>query len=343
MAMKLPEEDLKLLALFVHRNKITKEDAKSAIDIALKMGLSLEEVLLKNKLISPREWDEWKRGGGKLPELKGYKIIKKLGEGGSSIVYLAEDEKNKKIIALKVLRKDLKVDEKSFIKEGKLLIKIKHPNIVRAYKLAQQKDLLYLVMEFIEGETALDRLLKGKKFNEEEAINTILSISKALEHLEKNGIVHRDVKPGNIMVPRRGEAKLIDLGLAVEKGYVQNGESIAGTPYYISPEQAKGDFVDQRSDIYSLGVSLFHMVTGELPFEGSDKREVMRAHMEKSLSSKALKERTFTPLIAYFIKKMTAKEKEIRYQRLSDLIEDLEKKIKGYREFKREGRVERPK
>ncbi len=269
MASKIPEQDIRLLALFVHRGRLSKEDAKEAMTRAMETGASVENVLLSMDLIREGEWEEWKRAGGETPGLKGYEIVKRLGEGGSSIVYLAREVAKSRLVALKVARNDPSLDKESFVREGKLLCALSHPSIVKAFKLARQKETIYLVMEYLEGETALERLLRGERFGEEEALNTALSIAKGLHYLEENGIVHRDVKPGNIMLLQRGEAKLIDLGLAVEKG-ASGRENVAGTAHYMAPEQAEGGEVDQRADIYSLGVTIFHIVTGELPFEGSD-------------------------------------------------------------------------
>ncbi len=346
MSARLPEKDIKTLALLVHRGRLAKEQAGAALAEAPEKGLTLETYLVRKGWLKPGEWEAWKRAGGEPPRLRGYEILSRAGEGGSAVVYKARDLSSGKVVALKAAREEVLRDEgarERFLREGKLLCELKHPGIVRAWKLARQGDVIYLVMEYIEGETAQDRILRGERFSEEEALEVVLQAARALEYLASRGIVHRDVKPGNLMLSRDGAVKLLDLGLAAggrEEGET-GGEETSGTAYYMAPEQARGDAVDQRADIYSLGVSLFHMVTGELPFEGADQREVMRAHIEKRLSSAALKERSFSPLLAYFIQKMTAKDVEIRYQEPGELIRDLEEKLEGFREIREQGRVAR--
>ncbi len=344
MSARLPEKDIKTLALLVHKGRLRKEEAGAAIREAPEKGISLEDYLLGKGWLRPGEWEAWRRAGGEPPRLRGYEILSRAGEGGSAVVYKARDLASGKVVALKVAREEvLRQDEarERFLREGRLLCQLKHPGIVRAWKLARQGDALYLVMEYIEGETAQDRIFRGERFSEEEALGVVLQAARALEYLASRGIVHRDVKPGNLMLGRDGSVKLLDLGLASGGARDRGGDETSGTAYYMAPEQALGGEVDQRADIYSLGVSLFHMVTGELPFEGADQREVMRAHMEKRLSSAALKERSFSPLLAYFIQKMTAKEVDIRYQDPGELIRDLEEKLRGFKEIREQGRVER--
>ncbi len=344
MSARLPEEDIRTLALLVHKGRLDKGAAGAALRAAPEAGLSLEAYLVEKGLLAPGEWDAWARAGGKPPRLRGYEILRRVGEGGSAVVYQAREEASGKVAALKVAREEVAGDEAArerFLMEGRLLCELKHPGIVRAWKLARQGDTLYLVMEYIEGETAQDRILRGERFREEEALEIALQAARALDFLASRGIVHRDVKPGNLMLGKDGSVKLLDLGLASGGGGAGEEET-SGTAYYMAPEQARGEAVDQRADIYSLGVSLFHMVTGELPFEGADRREVMRAHMVRRLSSAALKERSFSPLLAYFIQKMTAKEVEVRYQEPAELIRDLEEKLRGFREIREQGRVARP-
>ncbi len=347
MSARLPEKDIKTLALLVHKGRLAKEQAGAALEEAPRKGLSLETYLVRKGWLEPGEWEAWKRAGGEPPRLRGYEILARAGEGGSAVVYKARDLSSGKVVALKAAREEVLREEAArerFLREGRLLCELRHPGIVRAWKLARQGDVIYLVMEYIDGETAQDRILRGERFSEEEALEVVLRAARALEYLASRGIVHRDVKPGNLMLARDGSVKLLDLGLAAGgEAEVEGsrGEATSGTAYYMAPEQARGDAVDQRADIYSLGVSFFHMVTGELPFEGADRREVMRAHMERRLSSAAVKERSFSPLLAYFIQKMTAKDVDVRYQEPGELIRDLEEKLRGFKEIREQGRVSR--
>jgi serine/threonine protein kinase len=165
---------------------------------------------------------------------------------------------------------------------------------------------------------------------EQDALGIVLETARALAYLESEGIVHQDIKPGNIMYTEEGRVVLIDLGFAAETGAEGKGESGIGTVAYLSPEQARGGAsADSRSDIYSLGVSLFQLVIGRLPFDSSDDREILRMQIKESLSSPELRGRGFSPHLSYFIEKMMAKEAEHRYQSWSELIEDIAGQIEG--------------
>jgi serine/threonine-protein kinase len=170
-------------------------------------------------------------------------------------------------------------------------------------------------------------------FNEDAALYIILQAARALEFMRTQNILHRDIKPGNIMLTRENTVKLIDLGFATIVGGETGGESDStlGTVQYISPEQARGQTdLDVRSDIYSLGATLYQLVVGELPFSGEDSEEIMAKQILESLSSPALKNRgKISPHMHYFIEKMMAKEREIRYQSPLELIEDIENTIRG--------------
>ncbi len=346
MTPPLPKKDIETLALLVHKGRLHRGQAEEVLREAPRSGRDLESLLVERGWLAPGEWEAWRKAGGRPIRLKGYEVLGRAGEGGSAVVYKAREEATGRIVALKAAREEVVRREESrerFVREGKLLCRLRHPGIVKAWKLARQGEILYLVMEYIEGETAQERIRSGGRFGEEEALRVVLAAARALDYLASRGIVHRDVKPGNLMLGRAGEVKLLDLGLAASTSEgAGEGDATSGTAYYMAPEQARGEAVDQRADIYSLGVTLFHMVTGELPFDGADQRDVMRAHIEKRLSSAALKDRSFSPLLAYFIQKMTAKEVEIRYQDPSELIADLEEKLKGFKEIRDQGRVERP-
>ena len=305
---------------------------------------SLAAWLVAHGHLEPGVWERWAKLSGDAPELPGYELLKRLGEGGTAVVFLARRASGLEV-ALKVARPEVAADpaaRENFVQEGLLLGRLRHPGIVRARKLARAGQTLYLELDHLPGETALDRILAGRLFGEQEALGVALQVARALEYLAGQGVVHRDVKPGNIMLGPRGEATLLDLGFAASAAGRESGrEDTGGTLHYMAPEQALGEEVDQRADIYALGLSLFHMVTGALPGNRSDPRQAMRERIRHQLSSLALKERAFTPLLAYFVQKMTAREREIRYQDHAELIRDLEEKCAGFKEIREEGRVER--
>jgi serine/threonine-protein kinase len=306
-------------------------------------GLGLRDYLHSTGILPRREWDDWLAAGGEPPRLEGYTIEGKLGEGGTALIYLARHREAGKV-ALKVARPEVVRRRESlapFLREGKLLQELAHPGLVRCRKVARQGQVLYMVLEYVPGETVLDRLMREEPFPEGESLRITLAVARTLGHLADRGVVHRDVKPGNIMLTPAGGVKLLDLGFAAAAGQEEGGDTTSGTAHYMAPEQARGGAGDHRSDIYSLGVTLFHMVTGELPFDTGDKREVMRAHIRDRLSSAALKGRSFTPLLAYFVKKMTARQAAERYQDAAALVADLAEKSSSFLQVREQGRVER--
>ncbi|MBI4833677.1 MAG: serine/threonine protein kinase [Planctomycetes bacterium] len=274
-------------------------------------------------------------GGASIP---GYQIQGKLGSGGMGIVFKALDIKNNRTVALKLLYPKT-VQNKTFLdrfaREAKLLMKFDHPNIVKGYQVANYKGLYFLAMEYIEGKSAQQLLDEKGPFKEDFATYTILQAAKALEYMQKEGIIHRDVKPDNLLITPDNKVKLCDLGFAQPIGCATtetSTDTTCGTPQYMSPEQAKGKAdIDIRSDIYSLGATFYHLVIGKTPFQGTDNMEIMAKQVLDSLQSDEVKNRRLSPLTLYFIEKMMAKEKEIRYQNPTEVIEDIEAQTAGFK------------
>jgi serine/threonine-protein kinase len=277
-------------------------------------------------------------GASSGASIPGYQILGKLGSGGMGIVFKAHDTKNNRTVALKLLYPKT-VRNKTFLdrfaREAKLLMKFEHPNIVKGYQVANYKGLYFLAMEYIEGKSAQQLLDEKGPFKEEFATYTILQAAKALEYMQKQGIIHRDVKPDNLLITPDNKVKLCDLGFAQPIGGVAqetSTDTTCGTPQYMSPEQAKGKAdIDIRSDIYSLGATFYHLVIGKTPFQGTDNMEIMAKQVLDSLQSDEVKNRRLSPLTLYFIEKMMAKEKEIRYQNPSEVIEDIEAQTAGFK------------
>jgi serine/threonine-protein kinase len=270
--------------------------------------------------------------------IPGYQIVSKLGAGGMGVVFKANDVEAKRLVALKVLfPRAVKNPDllNRFIKEAQLLIKFDHENIVKGYRYGHINNVHFFAMEYIEGPSVQDLINKQGSLGEELALNIIVRVAKALDYIEKQGILHRDIKPDNLLLTLQGTVKLCDLGFAQEitqKVVVDQTEFTSGTPQYMSPEQARGQLhLDIRSDIYSLGATLYHMVTGKVPFAGTDNLEVMAQQVLKELKSEEIKNRGFSPLTLYFIEKMMAKEKEIRYQNPAAVIEDIQSQIAGFK------------
>jgi eukaryotic-like serine/threonine-protein kinase len=221
-----------------------------------------------------------------------------------------------------------------FYKEGRAAARLSHPNIVQAIDVgSNSENIHYFVMEYVEGATLYDMMQPppagtGKRFNEAEALDIGIQIADALAHSHKKGLIHRDVKPKNILLTPQNVAKLTDLGLAREIDDKQAAESEAGkaygTPYYISPEQIRGEIdIDFRADIYSLGATLYHLVTGRPPFDGDTPSAVMHRHLKDELIPPDHLNRELSAGIGEIIELAMAKDKNERYGNTENLLEDL--------------------
>lgn len=271
---------------------------------------------------------ESKSAAGQIP---GYKVSGKLGAGAMAVVYKAKQLSLDRTVAIKVLPK--RFSEKPnyirrFYKEGKLAAKLNHNNIVQAIDVGQAGGLYYFVMEYVEGKTLYDDLAKGKIFSEDDALGITIQVANALGHAHAVGMVHRDVKPKNIMINMEGIVKLADMGLARETSDIKAAESekgkAFGTPYYIAPEQVRGEVnIDGQADIYALGATLYHMVTGRVPFEAKTPSEVMRKHLTEQIVPPDHLNTSLSAGIGEVIEVMMAKKREERYTNIDELLTDL--------------------
>jgi len=330
--------DLTLLAQLVHRGQLDRAAAEELVAEMRRSGRRLLDVAVATGRFTRTRVDFLRAVEGEdVPELPGYDVLDLAGRGGTAVVVHARDKKSGRDVAVKVLRRELEVDEKikrSFLREAKLLIGLRHENIVAGEKVGQFQGRLIFLMEYVPGRSLQDLLKEGRTFGEDESLYIILQVARALHYLSQNGVVHRDVKPANVLLTPKNEVKLIDLGFAQSIGdaapAATSGETTVGTVAYISPEQARGESdLDVRADIYSLGATLYQLVVGELPFAGQDNQEVLAAQILASLSSEVLKSRRISPHMHYFIEKMMAKEREVRYQSPTELIADIEQQIRG--------------
>jgi len=269
--------------------------------------------------------------------LPGYKIRRKLGAGAMATVFLAKQMSLDRHVAIKVLPQKFSANEKfieRFYKEGKAAAKLNHPNIVSAYDVGKAGDHHYFVMEYVDGPTLYDRIVKDKRLAEQDAIEIVRQVALALQHAHEKGFVHRDIKPKNIMMTMQGVVKLADLGLAravsdKEAAQAEAGRAY-GTPYYISPEQVRGEVtIGPPADIYGLGATFYHMVTGKVPFEGKNPSEVMHRHLKTELVPPDHVNPQLSAGTAQVIEMMMAKKVKDRYQNTTDLLEDLERIKKG--------------
>ena len=222
-----------------------------------------------------------------------YEILEELGAGGMGKVYRARDLTLERLVALKTLAQQFSSDTsyvQRFLKEARAAARLNHPNIVQIYDFGCVDSVYYLAMEFVDGHS-LGTYLKRGHFSETESIQIIRHACRALSVAHADGIVHRDIKPDNLMLTSRGDVKLVDLGIAKrideDQSLTQTGQAI-GTPHYISPEQIRGQKdVDPRADVYSLGATLYHLVTGHTPYSGASGPIVMSMHLVEPLPDPA--------------------------------------------------------
>jgi serine/threonine-protein kinase len=274
------------------------------------------------------------RRGSKIP---GYQLIEKLGKGAMATVYKARQVSLDRIVAVKVLPKNVS-DNREFVdrfyKEGKAAARLSHNNIVQAIDVASTPDdYHFFVMEYVEGKTLYDIMQpppvgEGRHFTEAEALDITIQMADALAHAHERGLIHRDVKPKNILLTPQKVAKLTDLGLARATDDKEAAASEAGkaygTPYYISPEQVRGDVdIDFRADIYSLGATMYHMVTGRPPFEGDTPSAVMHKHLKQPLVPPDHINTSLSAGIGEIIEVAMAKNRDDRYAHTDDMLEDL--------------------
>jgi serine/threonine-protein kinase len=258
-----------------------------------------------------------------------YEILEELGAGGMGRVYRARDLTLERVVALKTLAHQFSSDAgyvQRFLKEARAAARLNHPNIVQIYDFGCVDSTYYLAMEFVDGHS-LGTYLRRGHFSEAESIQIIRHACRALSVAHADGIVHRDIKPDNMMLTSRGDVKLVDLGIAKrvdeDQSVTQTGQAI-GTPHYISPEQIRGQKdVDSRADIYSLGATLYHLVTGHTPYSGASGPIVMSMHLVEPLPDPRRFEAGLSEGVCRVIRKMMAKNRDARYGDVYELDLDL--------------------
>lgn len=265
-------------------------------------------------------------------QIPGYQILGKIGQGAMAVVFKAKQLSLDRIVAIKVLPKRLSENPEfveRFYREGKAAAKLNHPNIVGAYDVGEAGGYHYFVMEYIDGQTVYDMVSENKATDERAGISIVLQVARALEHAHARGLIHRDVKPKNIMITKAGVVKLADMGLARELDDYETATAEAGraygTPYYISPEQIRGEInIDFRADIYALGATFYHMVTGRVPFDGPTPSAVMHKHLKEPLIPPDHVNTRLSSGVGEIIEVMMAKNADNRYPSMAELIADLE-------------------
>ena len=273
-----------------------------------------------------------------------YELIEKIGEGGMAIVYKARCRLLNRYVAIKILRPEFTKDEQfieNFKRESQAAAALTHPNIVSVYDVGKEGNIHFIVMELVEGKTLSQYIEEKGRLDYKEAISITRQVASALSLAHKNQIVHRDIKPHNILITNTGVAKLADFGIAkaVSASTIIGGNhKVMGSVHYFSPEQARGAYVDERSDIYSLGIVLYEMLTGKVPFDGDNPITIALMHINEPMPSVTAQVPGIPPQLEKIIMKATEKYQSNRYRTADEMIEDLDNiefitKVMGQKAF----------
>lgn len=261
-----------------------------------------------------------------------YEIIEKIGAGGMAIVYRAKDIKLERFVTVKVLREEFITDEEfrsRFKVEARSAASLSHQNIVNVYDVGNDGEIYYIVMEYIDGETLKKVIVDKAPFDTITTISVAIQIAAALSNAHKNHIIHRDIKPQNILLAKDGTIKVTDFGIAraATSATVTVTANALGSVHYFSPEQARGGYVDERSDIYSLGITMFEMVTGIVPYDGDTSVAIALKHLSEELPDMRQYNPGISKSLEGIIKKATRKKADERYASINYLLSDLKKAL----------------
>lgn len=354
------KQELVLMALAVKQGILNKEQVQTCMDLQAVLeqngqSLPLVQIALKKKFLTQEQVDAL--SGKSAPtvdvpqddkvlleqarRIPIFDVHEEIGQGGMASVFLATDKESGRQCALKVLfpkHTSNPVFVERFLREGRLLKEFECENIAKGYRFGvvgkgSPIPLYFMSMEYIEGQSIQDLLDKEGMFTETKAIYVITEAARGLAYMQEHGYVHRDVKPDNIMWNNDGRVMLVDLGFSTPIRADLKGQYLdetCGTVQYISPEQAKGQAdLDIRADIYSLGATLYHMVMGKLPFGGNDSMEIMAKQVMENLDAATLKGGKISIHMQYFIEKMMAKDRDIRYQSAREIVDDIGEVLSG--------------
>lgn len=259
-----------------------------------------------------------------------YEIVGKIGAGGMSDVYKAKDHVLSRFVAIKVLKQEFS-DDRNFVTkfrtEAQSAAGLEHPNIVNIYDVGSEEGLHYIVMEHVEGITLKTYIEKKGQLTFKEAISIAIQVARGIEAAHNKHLIHRDIKPQNIIISTEGKVKVTDFGIARAASSNTISSDVMGSVHYASPEQARNGFVDGRSDIYSLGIVMYEMVTGRVPFDGDTTVAVAIQHLQEEMENPSIYATELPVSMEKIILKCTQKNPDRRYQTIADLLNDLRKAL----------------
>ncbi|HLP97312.1 MAG TPA: serine/threonine-protein kinase [Sideroxyarcus sp.] len=265
-----------------------------------------------------------------ISNLGRYEIVSELGQGAMGVVYKATDPLIDRTVAIKTITLSLAQEERDeyearFYQEAKAAGRLSHPNIVTIYDVGRSGDIAYIAMEFLHGRELRDILNDGKLMPVDQVIDIVTQVALGLAYAHENGIIHRDIKPSNIMVVRDGHVKITDFGIARMASAAVRTQTgmVLGSPKYMSPEQVMGKLADQRSDIFSLGVMLYEMLTGQAPFMGENVNAIMYQTLNSIPQPPSTLNAAIPDMLNFIVAKALAKDLDARYQSAKDFANDL--------------------
>lgn len=268
--------------------------------------------------------------------LSKYEVMEKIGEGGMGIVYKANQKSMNRVVALKILSPKYSAKQRfvdQFIKEARAAGALNHPNIIQVHEVGTENDIHYFSMEYVEGATCMQVLRDQGPFKIGEALEIIRQTAKALEYAHSQRLIHQDIKPDNIMIGPNNQVKLADLGISKTFDEVESEEGpkrVMGTPHYMAPEAALGKKIDHRVDIYALGATLYHLLTGKTPYSGTSATEVLKAHVMDPLPAIEDINPDVPPDVCALVERLVAKKADDRYQNAAEIVEEVVRLQEGH-------------
>ena len=268
--------------------------------------------------------------------LSKYDVMEKIGEGGMGIVFKANQKSMNRVVALKILSPKYSAKQRfvdQFIKEARAAGALNHPNIIQVHEVGTENDIHYFSMEFVDGATCMQVLREQGPFKIADALEVVLHTAKALEYAHSQRLIHQDIKPDNIMIGQNNQVKLADLGISKTFDEVESEEGpkrVMGTPHYMAPEAALGKKIDHRVDIYSLGATLYHLLTGKTPFSGTSATEVLKAHVMDPLPAIEDINPDVPEDVCALVERMVAKKPDDRYQTAAEVVAEVQRLQQGH-------------
>ena len=341
----MDDRDQTFADLVAERKLASREQVDGCAEIvrkaeAIGAAASLPDTMVAQGVVSREQADallaELEGRGAKLTALGGFELIERIGSGAMGVVYKARQVAMDRVVALKVLKPSLSRNAtfvERFLREARAAARLSHPNVVRGIDAGHDHGFHYFAMEFVDGPTVAQRLRDHGVIAEAEALRITRDVASALVEAEERGIIHRDIKPGNLMLTRKGAAKLADLGLARRsdaEGTLTLEGSAMGTPHYMSPEQARGERdVDVRSDIYALGATLFHMATGTTPFSGDTPAIIVARRLSEPTPNPRERAPGLSLATCRLILRMMDADRDKRFQTAQELLDAVEAARRG--------------